>query len=156
MRLAHRCDVPGKGRNWPFAYAERWRARLKRPFQEAIELFDDSVRTEYSFGLLQLGTKTATYHRGLEYRSIYAQSVGKERVVYGEAQLELEVHGLIGQRLELFGEIASFVEGLAAERMYHQALLFLEGKGKTSSPNVLRARVKEWEAVGFVSGEHFQ
>jgi hypothetical protein len=92
MRLAHSRGVPGKGRDWPFAYAERWRARLKRPFQE--ERFDHSVRTEYSFGLLQLGTKTATHHRGLEYRSTCAPSVGKERAVFGEAQLELEVHGL--------------------------------------------------------------
>jgi hypothetical protein len=55
---------------------------------------DDSARTEYGFGPLQLGTITRTYHRGHEYRSICAPSVGRERVVSGEAQLELEVHGL--------------------------------------------------------------
>jgi hypothetical protein len=94
--------------------------------------------------------KRDTYHRGLEYRSVYAQLVGEERAVFGEARLGLEAYGLVGRRLELIGEIASFVEGLAAERMYHQAILFLENKGETSSPNVLRARVKDWEAEGFI------
>ena len=142
-------SVAGKTRNWPFAYAERWRGRLKRPFMESLGKFDSTVRDFYGHGLLQFGTMTFTYHRGLEYRSIYAQVVGQDRSVFGEAQLGLEVHGLDGRRLELFGEIASFVEGLAAEQMYRQGMAFLEDKAKTASPEELRGRVREWEAEGF-------
>jgi hypothetical protein len=58
-----------------------------------------------------------------------------------------------GQQLELFGEIASFVEGLADERMCHQALLFLEDK-IALSPNVLRARVKQWDLQQFFGCDH--
>lgn len=142
-------SVAGKTRNWPFAYAERWRGRLKRPFTEALRKFDSTVRDFYGHGLLQFGTMTFTYHKGLEYRSIYAQLVGQGCSVFGEAHLGLEVHGLDGRRLELFGEIASFVEGLAAEQMYRQGMAFLEDKAKTASPEELKVRVEEWEAEGF-------
>jgi len=142
-------SVAGKTRNWPFAYAERWRGRLKRPFLESLGKFDSTVRDFYGHGLLQFGTMTFTYHKGLEYRSIYAQLVGKDRLVFGEAQLGLEVHGLEARRLELFGEIASFVEGLAAEQMYRQGMAFLEGKAKTAPPEDFKLRVKRWEAEGF-------
>jgi hypothetical protein len=142
-------NVPGKDRNWPFAYAERWRGRLKRPFMESLGKFDSTVRSFYEYGLLQFGTVTCTYHKGLEYRSIYAQLVGRGSAVSGEAQLGLEVCGLDGRRLELFGEIASFVEGLAAEQMYRRGMAFLEGNAKTVSLEKLRARVKEWETEGF-------
>ncbi len=141
--------VAGKTRHWPFAYAERWRGRLKRPFMESLEKFDSTVRDFYGHGLLQFGTMTFTFHKGLEYRSIYAQLVGENRSVFGEAQLGLEVHGLDGRRLELFGEIASFVEGLAAEQMYRHGIAFLEDKAETASSEDLRGRVREWEAEGF-------
>lgn len=142
-------SVAGKTRNWPFAYAERWRARLKRPFMESLGKFDSTVRDFYAHGLLQFGTMTVTYRKGLEYRSIYAQLVGENRAVFGEARLGLEVQGLEGRRLELFGEIASFAEGLAAEQMYRQGMAFLEDRAKTASPEDLTARVGEWEADGF-------
>jgi hypothetical protein len=142
-------SVAGKTRNWPFAYAERWRGRLKHPFMESLGKFDLTVRHFYEHGLLQFGTMTFTCHKGLEYRSIYAQLVGKDLAIFGEAQLGLEVHGLHGRRLELFGEIASFVEGLAAEQMYWQGIAFLEGEANTVSTKDLRARVDLWEAEGF-------
>jgi hypothetical protein len=142
-------SVAGKGRNWPFAYADRWIGRLKRPFMESLGKFDATVRGFYEHGLLQFGTIICTYHKGLEYRSIHAQLVGTDSAVSGEAQLGLEVCGLDGRRLELFGEIASFVEGIAAEQMYRRGMAFLEGKAKIVSPEDLRSRVKEWETQGF-------
>ncbi len=92
------------------------------------------MRDFYVHGLLQFGTIVFTYHRGLEYRSIYGQLVGDDLVVSGEADLDIEAHGLEERRLELFSEIASFVEGMAAERMYRQAMLFLKGSGRQAQP----------------------
>jgi hypothetical protein len=142
-------SVAGKDRRWPFAYAERWRGGLKRPFQEAALRLDPNVRDFYSHGLVQFGAIDFTFYRGLEFRSICGQVVGRDCVVWGEADLEIEVHGLEGRRLELFGEIASFVEGLAAEQMYCQAMLFLEGNGRAATVGAIRARVRQWETEGF-------
>ena len=142
-------SIPGKDRRWPFEYAGRWRARLIRPFREAASQLGPRMRDFYANGLVQFGSIDATYNRGLEYRSICAQLVGDDRVVFGEANLNIEVHGLQGQRLDLFTEIASFVEGLAAERMYRQAMSFLQGNRKASSPEVVPDRVAEWKRDGF-------
>jgi hypothetical protein len=69
----------------------------------------------------------------------------------GEAALPVEVHGLEGNRLDCFLQITSFVEGLAAEQMYSNALLFLQGRTETAifPKESIRAKVKEWERQGF-------
>ncbi|MGB6134319.1 MAG: DUF2726 domain-containing protein [Acidobacteriaceae bacterium] len=143
-------SVPGKSREWPFNYAGRWRAKLNRPFAQNLHLFDnEDLSVSYSYGLLQMGTVTFTYRRGLEFRSVYAQLVGADRAVFGEAELSVEVAGLSGRRLELFGEISSFVEGIAAEQMYLQAHRFLERATNTVSPHDLWQKRDEWETDGF-------
>ena len=48
--------VSGKQRSWPFAYAERWRAKLEHPFQEAGPRFGERLNGLYSHGLLQFGS----------------------------------------------------------------------------------------------------
>jgi hypothetical protein len=142
-------SVHGKERSWPFAYAERWQGRLKRAFQEAGPRFAD-LNESYKYGLIQFGMFW-TCVRGSEYRSIFAQMIGNESVVYGEAGLTLEVHGLDERRLECFINITTFVQGLAAEQMYYKALLFLQGETKdvTATKESIRAKVKQWEQEGF-------
>jgi len=144
-------SIPGKDRSWPFAYAERWRARLERPFQEAGPRFGERMNGMYTHGILQFGSISCTYVRGSEYRSIFAQLVGDDLVVLGEAALTLEIHGLEGRRLECFLQITSFVQGLAAEQMCSNALLFLEGENeKVAVPReFIRTRAQEWEQQGF-------
>jgi hypothetical protein len=142
-------SVPGKTRRWPFAYAERWRAKLERPFQQAAYRFDATVRDFYSHGLLQFGTVSFTCHRELEYRSIYTHLVGSGRMVIGEAELALEVCGLDGRRYELFGENATFVEGLAAERMYQGAIKFLKREEDASPIELFNQKTATWQKDGF-------
>jgi hypothetical protein len=144
-------SIPGKDRSFPFMYAERWRAKLVRPFREAVERFAGRPRELYSHGLLQFGTISCTCVRPSEYRSIYAQLIDDDRVISGEAALPIDVHGLDGSRLDCFLEITSFVEGLAAEQMYSKALLFLQGETQNviASKESIRARVKAWEQEGF-------
>ena len=141
----------GKDRSWPFAYAERWQARLRRPFQEAGPRFGESLNDLYKHGLLQFGSTFCTCVRGSEYRSIFAQMISDDHVVHGEAGLTLEVHGLEGRRLECFLNITTFVQGLAAEQMYSSALLFLQGEAEkvTAPKESIRAKVKQWEQEGF-------
>jgi hypothetical protein len=143
-------SVPGKDRSWPFAYAARWRARLVRPFREAGEaFFGGKVREFYKHGLLQFGTIFCTCVRDSEYRSIYAQLVDDDRVVFGESRLTLAVHGLEGSRLDCFLQITTFVQGLAAEQMYSNALLFLQGEKVAALKESIKAKVREWEGEGF-------
>lgn len=144
-------SIPGKDRAFPFMYAERWRAKLVRPFREAASRFGGKMRELYCHGLLQFGTISCTSVRGSEYRSLFAQLIDDNRVVLGEAALPVEVHGLEGSRLGCFLQIASFVEGLAAEQMYSNALLFLQGRTEAVifPRESIRAKVKEWERQGF-------
>ena len=144
-------SIPGKDRAFPFMYAERWRAKLVRPFREAASRFGGKIRELYCHGLLQFGTISCTWVRGSEYRSLFAQLIDDNRVVLGEAALPVEVHGLEGSRLDCFLQITSYVEGLAAEQMYSNALLFLQGRPETAifPRESIRAKVKEWERQGF-------
>jgi hypothetical protein len=142
-------SVPGKDRRWPFAYDARWRGRLQGPFKKAADRFEPRLRELYSHGLIQFGAVSFTYHRNLEYRSICGQLVDEDHVVCGEAELGLEVYGLRERRLELFSEIASFVEGMAAERMYAQAMLFLDEGGNTAAVQSVFAKARQWETEGF-------
>jgi len=142
-------SIPGKSRNWPFAYSERWRARLERPFRAAADKFDSSVRDFYAHGILQFGTIFSTFHKGLECCSVYAQRVGRDQIIFGEAELAVEIHGLAQRRFELFGEIATFTEGLAAEKMYRQGMAFLEGNCAPTSEEYIRLKSREWKANGF-------
>jgi hypothetical protein len=141
-------SVQGKDRSWPFAYAQRWQGRLKRAFQDAGPRFADLNET-YKYGLIQFGGMFWTCVRESEYRCIFAQMIGNESVVCGEAGLTLEVHGLDGRRLECFLNITTFIQGLAAERMYYKALLFLQGENVTATKESIKAKVKQWEQEGF-------
>jgi hypothetical protein len=144
-------SIPGKDRAFPFMYAERWRAKLVRPFREAPSRFGGKMRELYCQGLLQFGTISCTLVRGSEYRSLFAQLIDDNRVVLGEAALPVEVHGLEGSRLDCFLQTTSFVEGLAAEQMYSNALLFLQAQTETAifPKESIRAKVKEWVREGF-------
>ena len=142
-------SVAGKDRSWPFAYVDRWRARLRRPLQEAGTRLDPTVRDFYSYGLVQFGAFEFTYNRALEFRSACGQVVGENRVVWGEANFEIEVHGLEGRRAELFCEVATFVEGIAAEQMYREVISFLGGNGKAIGIEVIQAKISQWKAEEF-------
>jgi hypothetical protein len=71
--------------------------------------------------------------------------LGTIRWVWGEAELDVSVFGLD----ELFHEMASFVEGMAAERMYNHALRVLSGTAEATPRESLTQKVKGWEAGGF-------
>ena len=142
-------NVPGKTLHFPFAYAQRWQAKLIRPFQKAASRFDEKLRDLYSHGLLQFGTVAITFRRKLEYRSIYGQRVSVDHLVLGEASLALEVCGLQDRRLELFGQLENFVEGMAAEQMHHHAIRFLNGEEDSLALTVVSQKAAMWEAEGF-------
>jgi hypothetical protein len=143
-------SVPGKDRTWPFAYPERWLARLKRPFREAGPRFGKTLNDLYAHGLVQFGSLSCAYLRGSEYRSIVAQLVSDDLLVFGESRLTIESYGLEGRRRECFLEVTSFVEGLAAEQMYSNAMLFLQGESEaTGSRESIIATAKKWEREGF-------
>jgi hypothetical protein len=141
--------VPGKDRNWPFAYRERWLARLTRHFKESLEKFDADLRDFYKHGLLQFSAIFGTWQRNGEFRSFVAQKVANNTVVWGEAELGLKVYGLDDRRLSAFYEVSTFVQGMAAERMYYEALEFLAGNREPTKMDLIVEKVKGWEAEGF-------
>ncbi len=142
-------SVPGKDRSWPFAYRERWLGRLTRRFKESADRFEGDLRLSYEYGLLQFKNSHGTWWNGGEFRSIVAQSVTNDSVVWGEAELSLKVYGLDERRIAPFYEVSTFVLGMAAERMYYQALEFLSGKAKPTVMSFITDRIKSWEAEGF-------
>lgn len=143
-------SIPGKDRQFPFMYTQRWRGKLVRPFRQAASRLNPQIRPFYAHGLVQFGAVDFTYYRGTEYRSVCAQMVGDDLFVYGEAELGIDVHGLEKDRMYLFCEIATFVEGMAAERMHHQAISFLNGTTSIASPySDLLTKRTNWEREGF-------
>jgi hypothetical protein len=142
-------SVPGKTRSWPFAYRERWLGRLTKRFMESAECFGGDLRLSYEHGILQFNSSFGTWWNGGDFRSIVVQSVANDAVVWGEAELSLKVYGLDERRLAPFYEVSTFVQGMAAERMYYQALAFLAGKAKPTEMSFITDRIKIWEAEGF-------
>ena len=78
--------------------------------------------------------------------------ISDDYVVYGEAGLTVNIHGLEGRRLTSFLNITTFVQGLAAEQMYHSALLFLQGEKVTLPRGAIRDKATAWERDGFRLG----
>lgn len=149
-------SVPGKDRPFPFMYTQRWRAKLARPLREAASRLSPQIGPYYSHGLAQFGAVDFTFCRGTEYRSVCAQMLGDDLFVYGEAEMGIQVYGLEKKRHCLFCEITTFVEGMAAERMYRQAISFLNGTTSTASSysDLLSIR-SAWEREGFRMKEAF-
>ncbi|HET6844341.1 MAG TPA: DUF2726 domain-containing protein [Candidatus Angelobacter sp.] len=141
--------VQGKTRSWPFAYAQRWQGRLRRPFREAVPRFGENLDGKYRYGLLQFGSSLFTCVRGMEFRSIFVQMISDDRVVYGEAGISLDVHGLEARRLECFLNITTFVQGLAAAGMYTNAMHFLRGKNVAVPKDLMKARARALIQEGF-------
>lgn len=117
--------------------------------EESPERFAGDLRLHYEHGLLQFDSIFGTWQRGGEFRSFVAQNVNRDAVVWGEAELGLKVYGLDGDRLSNFFEVSTFVQGMAAERMYHQALEFLVGSAQPTELKLLMEKIKSWEAEGF-------
>lgn len=142
-------SIPGKSRSWPFAYRERWLGRLTKRFKESVDIFEGDLRLSYEYGNLQFSSSFGTWWKGGEFRSFVAQKVTNDAVVWGEAELSLKVYGLDERRLTPFYEVSTFVHGMAAERMYYQALDFLAGKVRPTEMSFITDRIKSWEAEGF-------
>ena len=70
-------------------------------------------------------------------------------MVWGEAELSLKVYGLDERRHTPFCNVSTFVQGMAAERMYHQALDFMAGKSMPVEMSFITDRIKGWQAEGF-------
>jgi hypothetical protein len=141
--------VPGKDRDWPFAYRERWLGRLTHRFKESLDRFEGDLRDWYERGILQFSAIFGTWQRDGEFRSFVAQKVANDAVVWGEAELGLKVYGLDDRRLLAFYEVSTFVQGMAAERMYREALEFLAGNREPTKLILIAEKVKGWEAEGF-------
>ena len=142
-------SVSGKSRTWPFAYRERWLSKLTRRFKEAQERFEGDLRNDYEHEILQFSSSFGTWRRHGEFRSVVAQKVASDAVVWGEAELGLKVYGLDEPRLSAFYEVSTFVQGMAAQRMYYQALEFLAGNIEPTKSSLIVEKVKSWEAEGF-------
>ena len=142
--------VAGKKGQFPFRYSQRWRGKLAGPLRHVASTLFPQISSVYSYGLVQSGAVDFAYRRGTEYRCLCAQRLGEDTFVYCEAELGIEVHGLEDDRLYNFCEIATFVEGMAAEQMHGQVLAFLDGcTSNVSSRLNLRAKQAEWEREGF-------
>lgn len=141
--------VPGKDRAWPFAYRERWIGRLIPLLKQAADRFEGDLRDSYRSGILQFNSIFGTWQRGGEFRSFVAQRVASDAVVWGEAELGLKVYGLDEARSAPFHEVSTFVHGMAAERMYHHAVAFLNGMRSSTPLTHLLERIRSWEAEGF-------
>ena len=144
-------SIPGKDRQSPFAYADRWRGRLKKRFQEHLHLFADDIRLDYAYGLLQFGVCRGAWVRDdLQVRAFCGQSVGAGKFILGTAELSFQVFGMTGLRREYFLNVSEFVMGLAAAEMYELAIAFLEGdaSGVVHSRQI-KTKIAEWENEGF-------
>jgi len=142
-------SVQGKARSWPFAYRERWLGRLTKHFQKSAERFEGDLRLSYSYGLLQFNASFGTWNRSGQFRSIVAQKVTEDGVVWGEAELSLKVSGLSESRVEPFHEVSTFVLGMVAERMYGHAMRFIDDNASPTKMDFITHRIRQWEAEGF-------
>jgi len=75
--------------------------------------------------------------------------ISDDRVVFGEATISIEVHGLEERRRECFLNITTFIQGLAAERMYTNAMLFLEGESVSVPKDLMKAKAQALMQEGF-------
>jgi hypothetical protein len=142
-------SVPGKTRSWPFAYRERWLGRLTGKFKEHWRDFEKDLQSAYEHGILQFNSSFGTWRNGEQFRSVVTQKVTNDAVVWGEAELSLRVYGLDERQHTPFCNVSTFVQGMAAERMYYQALDFLEGKAKPKEMSLIIERIRGWENDGF-------
>jgi len=144
-------SVPGKDRTWPFAYADRWRGRLVKRLKENAHKFDDALRSLYANGLVNLCAIEAVFVKDEGcYRCVSGLPIATDRAVWGTAELDFEMHGLTGRRRELFMELASFVDGLAAAEMFEKTVTFLEGNAMAAEPLIrLQALLRNWSKAGF-------
>jgi hypothetical protein len=142
--------VPGKDRRWPFAYANRWRGRLVKRLKENAHKFDGYLRDLYANGLVNLGSIEAAFVKDEgRFRCVSGLLVATGRAIWGTAELDFEVRGLTDRRRDLFMELASFVDGLAAAEMFEKTVAFLDGDG-TAEPIVrLQALLRNWSKDGF-------
>jgi hypothetical protein len=145
-------SVAGKDRRWPFAYAARWRGRLKKHLKENAHKFDGHLRGFYAHGLVGLGAIEAAFVKDERwFRSVSGLLTAKDRGIWGVAQLDFEVRGLTGRRRELFMELASFVDGLAAEEMFLKTRAFFDGDETVVKPIVrLHELLQNWSEAGFI------
>lgn len=143
-------SAPGKDRQFPFAYVARWRGRLKRHFQQHLELFDGNLKVNYEHGFLNFDGSEGIWERGNEFQAICCQRISDDAHVVGTEILAIEVFGMSGPRRENYLHIWPFVIGLAAGNMYENALAFLEGDRRgVMNTDELRNLLFGWNESGF-------
>jgi hypothetical protein len=144
--------IPGKDRHFPFDYANRWRGRLVKRLKENALRFEGELREIYANGLVNLGCFEASFLMNEDrFRSVSGLNVSSDRAVWGLAELDFEVHGLSARRRELFMELMSFVDGLAASEMFDKAVAFLSGSDTVARPVAdLDALLRGWSKEGFL------
>jgi hypothetical protein len=144
-------EARGKDRRWPFAYANRWRGRLVKRLKDNAHKFDGDLRDLYANGLVNLGSIEAAFVKDEgRFRCMSGLLAATGRAIWGTAELDFEVCGLTGRRRELFMELASFVDGLAAAEMFEKTVTFLDGDEMAAEPIVrLQTLLRNWSKDGF-------
>jgi hypothetical protein len=143
-------SIPGTDRPFPFAYSQRWRNRLFSRLKQHADRFPPHVQEYYAHGLVNLGSFEGTWQQGGNFRSISGLRLGDNHGVWGSAALDFEVHGLDERKLQLFMELSTFVEGLAAAEMFEKAVVFLDDpNGQVPALDEVIALTHRWERDGF-------
>jgi hypothetical protein len=145
-------SVAGKDRKWPFNYAGRWRGRLKKHLKENAHKLEGHFQGMYANGLVGLGAIEAAFVKDERwFRCVSGLVTATDRAIWGVAKLDFEVCGLTGRRRELFMELASFVDGLAAEEMFLKTIAFFDGDETVVKPIVhLHELLQNWSEAGFL------
>jgi hypothetical protein len=94
--------APGLEAQWPFAYAARWRQRLKKRLASEVDRFKPELADRYRHGLVQLAAYESTWIKGNEIKSISGMKVGDTDYVYGQAWLNCKVFGFEERTRECF------------------------------------------------------
>jgi hypothetical protein len=143
-------SIPGRDRRFPFHYSSRWRGRLVRRLKENAHRFTGSFRDYYAHGLVSFGSLEAAFVKDGCFRCLSGLYVAADRAIWGLAELDFHVHGLEGRRRELFMELASFVDGLAAAEMFEKTITFLTGDESVADPiGGIELCLRGWQREGF-------
>ena len=104
--------APGKDRQFPFAYAARWRGRLKSHFQQHLDLFDGAPKEHYKHGLMTFMECEGIWERANEFRAVSGLLINDDERIIGTETLAVHVFGMSDPRRKNFLHVWPFVNGL--------------------------------------------
>jgi Protein of unknown function (DUF2726) len=144
--------VPGKTRSFPFAYSLRWWNRLGKRLKNVSERFSTSYRDFIGYGMVNLAAFEAAYIKDrMQFRSLSGLHITEDRALWGVAELKFQVHGLVGRRRDLFLELETFVDGLAAQVLFEEGIRFAESPTAIGEPvHEAEEILRQWESEGYL------